>query len=140
MSANPFARYQRLSATRRRLLPRAASTLTIASAAVALLPFRHAIQFGSIALRPPRDASPEDVVWAVEAAARRMPWRTVCLQKGLAVQHMLRTAGLDALLHYGARHEPTGRDLEAHVWVTVGGRAVIGGEGAGGFAAVATFP
>ena len=139
MSANPLASYQRLSKARRRLLPRAMITLAAASAAVALLPFRRAIRFGC-AEGAATEVSEDDVVWAVETIARRMPWRTVCLQKGLAVQYLLRSAGLDARLHYGARHDPTSRDLEAHVWVTVGGRAVIGGEGAGGFAAVATFP
>ena len=140
MSANPLASYQRLPKARRRLLPRAMITLAAASATVALLPFRRAIRFGSAEGGRRREVSSDDVVWAVETVARRMPWRTVCLQKGLAVQYMLRAAGVDARLHYGARHEPTSRDLEAHVWVTVGGRAVIGGEGAGGFAAVATFP
>ena len=139
MSANPLATYQRLSKARRRLLPRALITLAAASAAVALLPFRRAIRFGC-AEGGRTEVSADDVVWAVETISRRMPWRTVCLQKGLAVQYMLRSAGIDARLHYGARHDPASRDLEAHVWVTVGGRAVIGGEGAGGFAAVATFP
>ena len=140
MSANPLASYQRLPKARRRLLPRAMITLAAASATVALLPFRRAIRFGCAEGGRRREVSSDDVVWAVETVSRRMPWRTVCLQKGLAVQYMLRAAGVDARLHYGARHEPTSRDLEAHVWVTVGGRAVIGGEGAGGFAAVATFP
>ena len=140
MSANPFARYQRLSGTRRRLLLRALFTLMLASAAVAVLPFRNAIRFGSIALRRSGGVSSDDIAWAVEVAARHTPWRTVCLHKGLAAQHMLRAMGIDALLHYGARHEPERRDLEAHVWVTVEGRAVIGGEEAAGFASVATFP
>jgi hypothetical protein len=64
----------------------------------------------------------------VEAAARRLPWRTACIQKGLAVQRMLRSSGIDAVLHYGARHRPVTGKLEAHVWVTVDGRAVAGGE------------
>lgn len=140
MSANPLARYKRLSKIRRMLLPRAMVFLVIASAAVAWLPFRKAIRMGSTGLKRRSAATPEDVVWAVEAASRRVPWRTVCLQKGLAAQHMLRSAGFDAILHYGARHEPEHRDLEAHVWVTIDNRVVIGGEEAGGFTRVATFP
>ena len=140
MSANPLVRYQRLSKARRALLPCAIIALAAASLAVALFPFRKAIRFGSIELRRRTAASADDIVWAVEAASRRMPWRTVCLQKGLAAQHMLRAVGIDARLHYGARHEPDSRDLEAHVWVTVAGRPVIGGEEAVGFAIVATLP
>jgi hypothetical protein len=140
MISNPIARYHRLPGARRRLLLRAALTLTFASAAVALQPFRKAIRLGSIALRRQRPNSPEDIIWAVEATARRMPWRTVCLQKGLAAQRMLRANGIDARLHYGVRHASADRDLEAHVWVTVGERPVIGGEEAVGFAALASFP
>lgn len=82
----------------------------------------------------------EECVWAVEAIARRLPWRTVCIQKGLAVQRLLRSSGVDAILHYGARRAPDSGELEAHVWVTVAGEAVIGGEEAVGFAEIAAFP
>ena len=140
MSANPIARYCALPRTRRALLPRAVVTLTLASAAVSVLPFRNAIRFGLVGLAPRRLASATDIVWAVEAAARRLPWRTVCLQKGLAAQHMLRAAGIDASLHYGARHQTGTSDLEAHVWVSVDGKPVIGGEEALAFAEVAKFP
>jgi hypothetical protein len=64
----------------------------------------------------------------------------MCIEKGLTVQRMLRAAGADAVLHYGARHHPDTRKLQAHVWVTVGGKAVIGGEEAPEFAPVAVYP
>lgn len=84
--------------------------------------------------------SPEDCVWAVEAAGQRLPWRTMCIQKGLAVQRLLRSGGVDAVLHYGAaRTKDTGK-LEAHVWVSVEGVTVIGGEEAPLFTEVAAFP
>jgi hypothetical protein len=53
---------------------------------------------------------------------------------------MLRSSGIDAVLHYGARHHPVTGKLEAHVWVTVDGRAVAGGEDAPQFAEIATYP
>ena len=140
MSDNPLVRYQRLSEVRRGLLPRAITALAAVSVAVALFPFRKAIRSGSIKLRCRTEADADDIVWAVETASRHVPWRTVCLQKGLAAQRLLRAAGIDARLHYGARHEPDNRNLEAHVWVTVAGRPLIGGEEAAGFAIVATLP
>lgn len=138
-NAGPFTRLTRLSGGRRRLLLQAGALLALASAKMVLLPFRRAIRFGCV---PPRNRrrSVDDVVWAVEAAARRAPWRTMCIEKGLVVQRMLRSGGLDAVLHYGARHHNDTQRLEAHVWVTVGGRAVIGGEEAEGFREIATFP
>ena len=141
MKAGPIQRYRRLSSEQRRLLSRSVMLLTAASAAVALLPFRRALAIGSVAICKHGDAvDPFDCVWAVEAAARRLPWRTMCIEKGLAVQRMLRQSGVDARLHYGARHHPLTKVLQAHVWVTVDGRAVIGGEEAKDFALVATYP
>ena len=132
-------RLRRLDGRRRQLLLRAAGLLAAASAAVALLPFRRAIRFGCVAVRN-GSVSIEDVVWAVEAAARRVPWRAMCIEKGLAVQRMLRSAGVDAILHYGARnHSGIGR-LEAHVWVSAGGETIMGGEHLDDFAELATFP
>jgi hypothetical protein len=139
MTAGPLVRFRRLSGKRRRLLVRAALALTQASVAVASLPFRRAIRLGAVPLGID-PISVEDCVWAVEAAARRLPWRTMCIEKGLAVQRMLRGGGVAALLHYGARHHPETSKLEAHVWVTVDGRAVIGGEEAGEFAPIVSYP
>jgi hypothetical protein len=138
--AGPLTRLNRLSAERKRLLVRAVFVLTAASAAVACLPFRRAIRLGSVPVAGVAETSIEDCVWAVEAAARRLPWRSVCIDKGLAVQRMLRSGGVEAVLHYGARHHPDERKLEAHVWVTVGDRAVIGGDEAAEFAPLATYP
>lgn len=110
--------------------------LTAASAAVALLPFRYAIRFGCVPLGREPISAP-DCLWAIGAASRRLPWRSACIHKGIVAQRLLRRGGLDAVLHYGARQQET--KLEAHVWVTVDGRPVIGGEEANGFAAIATY-
>ena len=79
-----------------------------------------------------------DCVWAIEVSSRRLPWRTACIEKGLATQRLLRTAGVNAILHYGARHQ--GSRLEAHVWVTVKDMSVIGGPEDIAFAKMAEFP
>ena len=133
-------RFYRLSNEERRILVRAAFVLTAAAIAVAVLPFRTAIRFGLVRLAGRSTLRPLDYVWAVEAVARRLPWRTVCIQKGLAVQRLLRGDGVDAVLHYGARRSPESGELEAHVWVSVGGQTIIGGEDAAGLPEIARFP
>jgi hypothetical protein len=138
-TSNPVSRLQQLAPERRRLLMRACILLTIASAAVAALPFRWAIRLGLVPLGRQRSLSVEDAVWAVDAAARRLPWRTVCIEKGISLQRILRRSGFDAVLHYGARHNPELGALEAHVWVTLDGRSIIGGEEAADFAEVARY-
>ena len=136
----PLARFHSLDRERRRLVLRAACWVTIASSAVALLPFRWAIRFGSAKIGRGRGIAANDCVWAVEAVSQYLPWRTKCIEKGLAVQRLLRGAGENAILHYGVRRESVGGAIEAHVWVTRGADAVIGGEGVGKFAEVASFP
>jgi hypothetical protein len=132
-----------LGAANRRLLAEALPALVLASLAVKLAPFRRVaawargrggdggVQMDEAMLRKAR--------WAVEAWARRVPWRAVCFQKGLALHWMLRRRGVASVLHYGVAKEE-GAGLKAHVWVSVAGRPVIGGEEAGGFACLATFP
>ena len=134
-----LVRIYRMTSERRRSVLRAWVVLTIASAAVALLPFRTAIHFGTRAIGR-RRRPPKDWISAVESAARYMPWRTMCIEKGLAVQRLLRSSGIDARLHYGARHAKGTGELEAHVWVTVAGEAIFGGEEAAGYAEVARYP
>jgi hypothetical protein len=56
------------------------------------------------------------------------------------LQRLLRRGGVDARLHYGARGNGGAGNLEAHVWVSVGGRILIGGDEAAGFAELAVYP
>jgi hypothetical protein len=134
-----FQRAAALNAVEWLILARAAAALTVASAAVAMAPFRRAISFGNVGLRrPSKMIVVRDVVWAIGAWSRRMPWRTKCIEQGIAAQRLLRLGGVDARLHYGVRQ--VADRLEAHVWVTVDGRPVIGGGDASGFAEVASYP
>ena len=139
LSADPFARFRRLDVHRWLLLFRAAGLLTASSAALSVLPFRVAIRFGCGALGR-RAVALDDCIWATEVAARHLPWRVVCIEKGVVAQRMLRASGVDAVLHYGARHDGEVGKLRAHVWVTVGGHPVIGGAEAEGFAELAAYP
>jgi hypothetical protein len=79
------------------------------------------------------------VAWAVEAASRRAPWDPRCFERGLAAHFMLRRRGRDSTLCYGARNDDS-RGPSAHVWVSLDGRHVVGGEEAPRFALLAQFP
>ena len=100
------------------LIAEASVALAAAAAVVQLMPFRRAMRFGSAGL--PRVAPDPTIEMmrrierSVEGAAARVPWRTVCLQKGLALQWMLRRRGIDARLHYGIGKDEVG-ELCAHV-------------------------
>ena len=136
-----ISRFRRLDRARRLLAIEAAITLAWVSTALRVLPFSRAIRLGAISLGK-ADPGPglDECIWAIETAARHLPWRIVCIQQGIAAQRMLRRRGIDATLHYGIANNRTPGRLEAHVWVTVAGRAVVGGAEAREFAPVAAYP
>lgn len=113
--------------------------LLAAGLAVRFLPYRVVARTLGTTPRQ-RRAETEAVTASVSLAVRRasghVPWRTVCFQEGLATHWMLRRRGVDSRFHYGVRNVG---GMSAHVWVSVGGRTVIG-ESADPHACVAVYP
>lgn len=115
--------------------------LIVASAAIRLAPFR------SIAGLLKRKTASDTAVQAADAGrlraaldawGRRLPWRTMCFEKGLAAHWMLLRRGRSSTLFYGVG---LGEDkLRAHVWVRSGQTDVVGCEEAGEFAVLVCFP
>jgi hypothetical protein len=139
--AAPLTRPRRLRLSDGPILAEALAALALASLAIALLPFRRVAAAASAPGHRKLRADSEAVRRARSAVngwARRVPWRTVCFQKGLALHWMLRRRGIPSVLLYGARRQGDG--LAAHVWVDVDGETVIGGEEAPNFACLARFP
>jgi hypothetical protein len=132
-------RFLALAAPNKSLIVEAMASLLIASLAIRLLPFRRVFPMAARPLGPKSGLKIRQAVWAVEAAAARVPWKTVCFHKGLALQSMLRRRGIDAQLHYGVGFDPA-RSVCAHVWVSAGGDIVIGGEEAPAFRLLASTP
>lgn len=115
--------------------------LGCASLLIALLSFRRIAALAGRG-RQGLAASPAQarrIEWAVDAWARRVPWRAVCFQQGLAAQLMLRRRGRAASLYYGAARDDDG-GLVAHVWVRSGAVDVIGCQGAERYGVLAVFP
>jgi hypothetical protein len=140
MSA-PAARSSRRTLSDWLLLAEALAALALASAAIAALPFRKVAAAASVrGRRESRDDAEmvRRVRGAVNGWGRRVPWKAVCFQRGLALHWMLRRRGIRSVLLYGVRHREDG--LAAHVWVDVDGETVIGGEEAPSFACLARFP
>jgi hypothetical protein len=135
MAANPPSLAKRLAPRRLALHAEALAAVVVASLAIRLLPFARIVA----ARAAPAKAGDADVALLramVRAWCRRVPWRALCFESALALRTMLRRRGVEAVLHYGmARDE----ELRAHVWLSVGGETVIGGE-AEGYKEVAQFP
>lgn len=67
-------------------------------------------------------AEARQLSWAVNAAARRVPFRTACLSRSLALLRLMRGAGIRGELVLGARK--SGEEFGAHAWVEYRGELV----------------
>jgi hypothetical protein len=82
-------------------------------------------------LPPLTSTTTSAAVWAITAAARRVPG-TRCLAWALAVRALLHQAGIPANLRIGvARAEPM--QLKAHAWVECGGLELSWGDAVNGY-------
>lgn len=137
-------RLARLSLANKRLVAEALVAVATASIAIRLASFRSVVEKAG-AVGPASGDREQDrreafrCSWAVERVAGLVPWRTVCFQKGLALHRMLRRRGVPSILHYGVGKQPE-KGLAAHVWVSVDGWIVMGGDVAHEFRELASFP
>ena len=128
----------------RGLLVEAVVLIGLTTVAIRVLPFRVLMRLAEWPLGRQRGRIPRDVLlpWvrrAVLAASRRAPWDAVCLHQSLTAQILLRRRGAPSVLYYGA-HPGDAGGMKAHAWVKCDGVDVVGGEVAGDYAVLATFP
>lgn len=133
---------RRLTWRQWRLLAEAGLFVGAGAASVAFLPFARTARLASGRARGtvPRDPGTiRQIRWAIDAVARRAPFRAKCFERGLAAQWMLRRRGIAATLFYGIARD-LGEGMAAHVWVRAGDFDVVGCENAGDYTLVARFP
>jgi len=135
--------FLRLSAADRRLLVEA--VLGLARAGVLLRVQRFSRLSHSLgrhmAESPPEEAAmltreARRVQWAVETAARNLPWKPVCLPQAVAATQLLRRRGIASTLYLGI--DPA-EGYDAHAWVRVGRFIVTGGPSPDRFSIVSKF-
>ena len=119
-----LARYLRLPSGHKRLLHAAFAWLILARIGVALFSLPTLQRISSIFRgRSLSGATLDELRWAVLAVARRVPG-TRCLARALALQALLREAGMPATLCLGVAKE-SGGALAAHAWVLLDDAPVI---------------
>ncbi len=114
--------------------------LAAASAATRLLPFKRYIRLGARPLVRAGPTTEYETSRIMDALGRRAPFRAVCLQRGIALQWMLRRRGIDAILHYGVQMPREAAKITAHVWVSVDGRVLLGAPQHEQYTEVARYP
>jgi hypothetical protein len=129
---NVFSTLHSMPPLERRLLSVALPLVVVVRLALWILPSRTILR-GVRAISPSRpapnvsDVDVKSVVWAVEAASRRVP-RATCLTQAIAVQLLLRRHEHSSQLCLGVARE-IGGGFRAHAWVERNGRVVIGANG-----------
>lgn len=118
----------------------AGGVLAAASILTRLLPFNRYIGLGARRRQGECRPADRDTARIIDAVADRLPFRAVCLQRGLALQWMLRRRGVEAVLHYGIQLTEAGEELAAHVWVSVGDDIILGAPQHQQYAEVARYP
>ena len=121
--------------------------LAAARAAVCGLPFRRVLQLWGLSQQtstgrePLASPSPRArrLSGAVSSAARRTPWRSLCLEQALALALMLRMRGLPHALVLGAASGEGGDPMRAHAWLLLDEQVLIGGSGSERFTALGRF-
>jgi hypothetical protein len=118
-----------LSRRERVLLVQAGALVGTVRVALWVLPSRWIIKYvtqlaGESAMRRPPSGHLRDVLWAVEAASRRMPDAS-CLTQAVTALLLMRRHGYAARFCVGVARAPGGT-LDAHAWLERDGAIVIG--------------
>lgn len=118
-----------LSAAEQNLLLRAAALVAAVRAGLTLLRFPATRALAAAAARPRTPAvpppSPEAIAGAVAAAGAVVPAAT-CLTQALAAKVLLGQSGYPGSVVIGVARGPHGQ-IEAHAWVELDGRVLLGG-------------
>ena len=142
----PALSLRRKLATARTLSPgqlamvaEATLALGMARLVILTLPFRRYARW--LSKPDQRDPAPEtalrQVRWAVELAARNVPWNAVCLPQALAAKALLYRRGYSSTLHLGVQQANS--ELKAHAWLEANGVIVVGIRGMPGMTRMASF-
>jgi hypothetical protein len=79
----------------------------------------------------------DDIVWAINSAAARLPG-TTCLPRALAGRYLLLRAGLPGQVRFGVTKD--GGVFAAHAWLESRDRILIGGETAADYLPLPAWP
>lgn len=131
----------------RALLLRAAVSLAITRAAIAVMPFRlitQALGLRRVGVPPPRDVPCPNVAWrvgwAVRTAAANLPWSSTCLTQAVAGALMLSRSGVGPTLSVGVAKDGRAPNcLIAHAWLRCGEAVLTGETEEDRFVELATF-
>lgn len=129
---------------RQKLLFEAAFYMLFARFLIAVVPFRYLSMMleikpkGTLTTNINSTEIAQQISWAIECAARNLPFTLVCFPQGIAAYLMMQRRRLDVTLFYGINSKH--RDLSSHVWVKHGNNCVIGCEQSNDYIVIMSYP
>ena len=119
-------RFLRLSRQQRDLLFEAMVVTCVIRLSLGLLSVQRLQRLSQRATTSKKKVSADQIVWALDAAARFVP-RATCLVQALAAQTLLIRYGYRPSLTIGVQKNKQTR-FTAHAWVTCGDEILVGGQ------------
>lgn len=138
-------KFARLTLSDALYLTEAQLLVMAAAIVIRLAPFPVLGRLASWPIRKPltdpakRATAIDTTIWALNAAAKRSPFRALCFERGLTAQTMLRRRGVSSVLYFGVA-PGVEKALDAHVWVLADEINVTGASIAHQYATLAQFP
>lgn len=123
-------KFYHLTQAERSLLFKAVCLLTAIRIALALIPLRalrDALAWrwrGGPAVGGPGTPTIQQIIWAIESAARYLPGVT-CLAQALTALRLGSSAGYPVIINIGTAKDVNGA-LKAHAWVEYQGQIILG--------------
>jgi transglutaminase superfamily protein len=130
LSVSVWSTWSRISPAERSLLVAACVRVFAVRVALWVLPSKWIIRYVKRLALPTNTAggdtrvSPGEIVWAVDAASRRIPDAS-CLTQAVSALLLLRRHGYEAQFCVGVARGKSG-SLDAHAWLERDGRVLIG--------------
>lgn len=122
-----FRTFIRLSSRRKALVLRTVILVAVIRAALFLIPFRRIqVLVNSSRRLPfsvPRETPVAYLVWAVQAASKRIPAAS-CLTQSLALKFLMERSGRSSQIHIGVAKD-TISGFRAHAWVEYEGVSLL---------------
>jgi hypothetical protein len=126
----PLRRFYQLAWSDRRLFLEASIVSAIVWGGLRMVPFgtlRRALERYCVRAFRANPAPLPRILWAVQAAARRLPGGRTCLVEALSADVMLRRRGYLPSLHLGVRKQNDGVErLDGHAWLVFDNRVIVG--------------
>ena len=127
-----LGKFVKLSSKERRALLEAVLGLGAARLVVLCLPFRRVSPYlGKHMAQSPTETAPEEreaatlVSWAVNTAARHLPWECWCLARAMTGKWMLNRRGVSSTVYLGLTRGEE-KKLAAHAWLRSGDVVLTG--------------